>query len=221
MVVSSAVTLAILAVVVLAFRGVFGEFPDSWEWVGVVMASLSLIVGSHPLAQAIWGRPNVQVELEEYAEGTGRSLMVFIRNVPVDGKVPRMLGVKREAVKSLAVQYQIREYGSNKVVVPIGLARIHSDDDTTGPGQGRISLPPTFSVGASVMMALWDPDSNLAVLPPRPSTNEAYGLSQGLYVADIVLIVDGEPSPIRKMRQFKVGYKADDLHWASDDLSHK
>ena len=219
MVFSSIATLAILVVVVLAFRGAFGEFPDSWEWVSVVMASLSLVVGSHPLAQKIWGRPKVQVELEDYAEERARSLMIYIKNFPVQSRVLKMLGVKREAVQSLTVQYQIREAGSNRVILPIRSARIYSDDDTEGPGQGRISLPPTYSVGASVVFALWDFTNSVTLLPPRPPSREPEVLPPGLYVTAIMLTVDGEPKTLH--RHFVVGPKADDLHWASADLTHK
>ena len=212
MAISAVVVAAVLVATVFAFRGAFGKFPDSWEWVGVVMAGVGLVMGSHPLFQAIWGRPDVQTKLEVFAQGAGRSLVMYIRNEPIKRKVYKKLGVKRETVDSLTVQYRIAELGSGKILIPVRQARIYSDADSTDLGRNRITLPPTYSVAANVMIVSWDLNQSVAIVPPN-RLHEPFQLAPGLYVAHIILLVDGEPTQVQ--RQFTVGDKADDLSWAS------
>lgn len=71
-------------------------------------------------------------------------------------------------------------------------------------------LPPTYSVGASLMVASWDKDNSKAVVLPdrlRPPI----ALSAGLYHVEIIFLIDGDP--LRESRNFKVGQRGDDLMW--------
>ena len=132
--------------------------------------------------------------------------------MPVRRRLLKMLGVKREGVQSLTVQFQIREIGSGKTIVSGRQARIWSDDDTSDLGRDRIALPPTYSVAASIAIAWWDSkNNNVFVLPNR--IHDAHVLDAGHYLAEIILLVDGEPAHIS--RSFVVGKTADDLIWAS------
>ena len=78
-----------------------------------------------------------------------------------------------------------------------------------------VSLPPTVSVSANTIIAWWDQGITSAIIAPNPSYEKSLALGPGLYVADIIAMVDGDPEQ-RVERQFTVGVKADDLQWASD-----
>lgn len=206
------VTFVLIALVILllAFVDVFGRFPDNWEWVGIVLAGVGLAMASPSILRMFWGRPLVKTRFENGVEEAERFLPVYLENPPVKNRILRKLGVRRDTVQSLTVQFRISEVGSGKIVIPIRQARIYSDDDATDEGRNRIALPPTFSVAASVMIVQWNAQKNKALIPPD-RLREEFALGAGHYQVDIILSVDGDPMLVS--RQFVVGQKADDLSW--------
>lgn len=207
------VILLLLVGLVFAFAGFLGTFPDEWEWAGIILAGAASAMGAPTVLQMIWGRPLVKTRFERHVDGERRALMVFLENPPVKHALAKRLGVRRETVQSLTIAFRIAEAGSGKIVDPVRHARIHADDDPTGAGAVRISLPPTYSVAASVMIVFWDAkENNKAVVPPdrlRPILI----LEPGYYIATLTLVVDGTPE--RVQRHFVVGQGADDLIWAN------
>ncbi|MDO8532542.1 MAG: hypothetical protein Q7T26_10355 [Dehalococcoidia bacterium] len=214
MAITALVVLVTLALSILALRGVFGEFPSSWGWFLAIISGLGLMMGTQTVFQALWGRPVLQTEFEVSDGKETRLLLVFLKNIPVKNKVIKKLGVRRETIQSLTAQFRIAEAGSGKVVVPIHQARISSDDNSSDEGSFRIALPPTFSVGASIVVAAWEPKSQKSVIPPDRLRGMT-PLEPGLYRAEIILLVDGDPMP-RIFRQFVVGETRYDLIWASN-----
>ena len=142
----------ILALLCLAFVGIFGRFPDEWEWVVVIIAGVGLAMATPSIFQMFWGRPLVRVQFEGYAEDVERVLLIFLSNPPVQKRILRILGVRRETVQGLTAELRISELNSGKVIVPIRHARIYSDDDPSDIGRNRIIIPPTHSVAASIMI---------------------------------------------------------------------
>lgn len=208
----SVLIIVVLAVICLAFIGIFGRFPDEWEWVGIVLAGFGLAMATPSIFQMFWGRAVVELQFEVYPENSERALAIFFKNPTVKSRILRMLGVKREVVQSLTAEIRISDVGSNTIIVPIRQARIYSDDDPSDSGNNRIVLPPTYSVGASIMVAHWDNQQKRAIIPPD-RRKQPLPLGEGCYRADIIIIVDGDPRIIS--RQFVVGKEADDLIWAS------
>ncbi len=207
-----ALVIVVLAILCLAFIGLFGRYPDEWEWVGIVIAGVMLAMATPSIFQMFWGRPLVEKQFERYAEATERALLVFLRNPPVKSRILRMLGVKRETVQSLTAEIRINEAGSNKIIVPIRHARIYSDDALSDSGSSRIVLPPTYSVAASIMVVSWDSQKKKAIIL-GDRLRQPLLLGEGCYRAVILIFVDGDPTTIS--RQFVVGKNADDLIWAN------
>lgn len=212
MVLAIVIALFFLVVVFLAFVGVFGRFPDQWEWVGIIFAAVGLVMAAPTIFQMVWGRPLVRVRFDRGVEGPERFLPVYLENCPVKSRLAKRLGVRRETVQSLTAQFRISEVGSGKIIVPIRHARIYADDDPTDSGRLRIALPPTFTVAASIMLVLWDTQNNKAVVP-EDRLRKPLVIEPGYYLAHILLLVDGEPKHIQ--RRFVVGQSADDLNWSS------
>ncbi len=200
-----------LAILLIAFIGIFGRFPDEWEWVGVVLAGVGIAMATPSIFQMFWGRACVETEFEVSAKGSGRSLLIFLKNPPVKSRVLKILGVKRETVQSLTAEIRISEFGSKKIIVPIRHARLFSDDDSPDKGSNRIVLPPTYSVAASIMIAMWD-NKNKGVIILGDRLRQSLLLGEGYYYAQIIIFVDGDPREIS--RQFVVGKNADALIWA-------
>ena len=207
-----ALVIVVLAILCLAFIGIFGRVPDEWEWVGIVLAGVALAMATPSIFQMFWGRAVVELQFEVYPENSDRALVIYFKNPPVKSRILRMMGVKREVAQSLTAEMRISEVGSKTIIVPIRQARIYSDDDSSDLGNNRIVLPPTYSVGASIMVAHWDNQQKKAIIPPD-RRRQPLPLGEGYYRADIIIIVDGDPRIIS--RQFVVGKDADDLIWAS------
>jgi hypothetical protein len=140
-----------------------------------------------------------------------RSLIVFLANPPVRNRLLKRVGVRRVAIQSLEASFQIREAGSGTILDPVRHAALKSTEERSDEDFSyRIVLPPTYSVGASLMVALWDNDTASAVVPPD-QLRPPIALAQGLYQVEIVFLVDGEP--LRETSKFKVGHRGDDLMW--------
>ncbi|MBA7589836.1 hypothetical protein ES708_31928 [subsurface metagenome] len=206
----AAIVIFMLAIVCLAFIGIFGRFPDEWEWVGIVLAGVGIAMVTPSILQMFWGRALIETEFEVSARESERSLVVLLKNPPVKSRVLKALGVKRETVQSLTAEIRISEFGSKEIIVPIRHARLFSDEDTSDEGSNRIVLPPTYSVAASIVIAMWDHKNKKAVIL-GDRLRQPLLLEDGYYYVQIIIFVDGEPKEIS--RQFVVGKNADDLIW--------
>jgi len=190
------------------------SIPPELNWViGILglVAFVLAVLAMPSVMQMLWGRAQLRTEYKLDANGEERSLIVFLSNPPVRQKFLKRIGVQRVAIQSLEASFRIREAGSGTVLDPIRHARFKSPDDPSDEYFSyRIVLPPTYSVGASLMVAIWDKDNAQAVVPPdrlRP----AIALSDGLYHVEIIFLIDGDP--LSESRNFKVGHRGDDLLW--------
>lgn len=213
----AAIVLLLLAILCLAFIGIFRRFPDEWEWVGVVLAGLGIAMATPSILQMFWGRACIETKFEVSAKGHERSLVILLKNPPMRNRILKTLGVKRETVQSLTAAIRISEFGSKKIIVPIRHARLFTDEDTSSDKWfSRIVLPPTYSAAATIMAARWDNGNKRAIIL-GDILRQPLLLSEGYYNAQIIILVDGEHNEIS--RQFVVGKNADDLIWTNPPQS--
>lgn len=202
--------LSLLALICLAFFGIFGRVPDEWEWISIVFTGLAIAMAVPSLLQMIWGRACIETEFKVATRGNTRSILVFLKNPPVKNRVLKLLGVRRETVQSFTAEYRISEQGSKTIIDPIRVARLFSDEDTLEEGSNRIVLPPTYSVAACIGIGTWDDSIKRAVIL-EDRIRDSLLLSKGIYHLNIMMFLDGEPKEIS--RQLVVGSTADDLVW--------
>jgi len=201
---------------VFALRGFFGVFPDNWEWVGIVLAGVGLLMGVPSVLQMALGRPKLILDFDRIVKGRERHLALFLKNqqlgAPLEGKksIWRKLGVKRDTIESLTVSFRISEVGTGKIHIPVMQARIFSNADPNERGTWRTTLPPTLSFETSVMIAMWDENKQKAIVL-GDETKPYVEFSKGIYEILVIIAVDGEPE--NYIRQFIVGDIADDLTW--------
>ncbi len=204
-----------LAILVLAFVGVFGRFPDNWEWVGIILAGWGIAMGAPSVFQMMLGRPKLLRDYDRHVRNQERALMIFLKNPPLSEKsIWRKLGVRRDTIASLSASFRISE--TAKVTIPIMHARIYSDDDPTEAGSWRIALPPTFSWSTSIMVAMWDDTKKKAIVLGDKVRN-LVELPAGVYHIEVIFLMEGQP--IKEVREFIVGDKADDLVWVKPSQS--
>ncbi len=197
----------------LAFWGFFGRFPDEWEWVAVVLSAVGLVMSSPTVFQMLWGRTNLSLRFDKETNDTRRLLTVSLENIPVKHHVLKKLGVRRDTIESLEVSMRLAEAGSGQIIFASRGIRIHSSDHPSEKnGLPRIALPPTFSVGAVLLVVVSDVSDNKAIIPANGKDPEMV-LRPGYYTATLAVLIDGEPKIIN--RKFSVGSKADDLTWTS------
>lgn len=190
------------------------SIPPELNWViGIVglVAFVLAVLAVPSVLQMLCGRARLRTEYRTDANGEDRSLIVFLSNPPVRKKILKWIGVQRVAIQSLEASFRIREAGSGKVLDPIRHARFKSPDDPSDDYFSyRIVLPPTYSVGASLMVAIWDKGNARAVVPPD-RLRSAIALPDGLYHVEMKFLIDGDP--LSESRNFKVGQRGDDLMW--------
>lgn len=216
MVLLLAIILVVLGLLVIALRGLFGIFPDSWEWTGIVLAGVGILMGVPSVIQMVIGRPKLLLEFDRIVKDRERNLALFLKNQqfgnPLEGKksIWRKLGVKRDTIESLTVSFRVSNVGTGEILIPIMQARIFSDADPSESGTWRTTLPPTLSFETCVMIAMWDESKKRAVVL-GDKTKSSVELPKGIYAILIAIAIDGEPQYYS--RQFIVGDTADDLTW--------
>jgi len=130
MVLLLAIILIILGLLVLSLRGFLGIFPDSWEWVGIILAGLGLIMGVPSMFQMAMGRPKLILDFTKIVHDKERHLAIFLKNQPLGNpqegqkSIWRKLGVKRDTIESLTVSFRYTEVGTGRILIPVMQARI-------------------------------------------------------------------------------------------------
>ena len=156
------------------------------EFVGLGLTAFSAVgvfLAAPTLLQLFFGVPKLNTRFDyEDSEDGHRLLVVFLENLPAAKWLRRWALVKRDTIQSLTATFQIYHVETGSVVVPVHQARIYSDDDPTDAGRGRITLPPTYSVAASIAVAKWNPNSGLTEVPPT-RTHASVPLMPGTYEA--------------------------------------
>jgi len=216
-----AIILIILGLSVFALRGFFGVFPDNWEWVGIVLAGVGILMGTTNMLQMAIGRPKLLLEFDRIVKDRERNLALFLKNQqlgnPLEGgkSIWRKLGGKRDTIESLTVSLRILEVGTGKILIPVMQARIFSDADPDECGTWRTTLPPTLSFETSVIITMWDENKKKAIVL-GDKTKPSEELPKGIYELVLIIAVDGEPQYYSI--QFIVGDTADDLTWVKPTL---
>jgi hypothetical protein len=100
-------------------------FPDNWEWVGIVLAGVGLLMGIPSMLQMAIGSPKLILNFDRIVKDRERHLAIFIKNQqlgnPQEGKksIWRKLGVRRGTIESLTVSFRISEVGTGKILIPV------------------------------------------------------------------------------------------------------
>lgn len=210
MVLLLAIILILLGILVFALRGFFGVFPDSWEWTGIVLAGVGIVMAAPSILQMALGRAKLVVEFDRIVHERERVLAVYFKNPPIQNKIWKKLWIRRDTIQSLLASFSVSEVGSGNILVPICNTRIVSDSDIGDEGSFRVSLPPTYSVSAVIAVVKWD-NSKKGALTLGDRTKKPQEIPPGRYRAQIIVTIEGEP--LKFFRQFVVGDKADDLVW--------
>jgi hypothetical protein len=200
--------------IVFTFFGVYGRLPNAWEWVGIVMAGIGIALATPSTLQMFWGRPIIKIEYGQIPQGNERSLQIFLNNQPIKNRLLKIFGVKRETVQSLTAEIRISEAGSKKIIVPIRHVRLFPEADIENKGSYQITLPPTYSVSAAIMVVMWDDKEKKGVILGDEIRNHLL-LESGYYIMQILLFIDGIPMEINN--NFIIGIKADDLAWVKSN----
>ncbi len=123
-----------------------GESPAAGlQWLDITLSFIAFgiaIVALQTIIQMFWGRAKLEIEFERYIKDAERGLIIHLKNPPVKSKWGKRLGLKRDSIQSLAATTRIYEGGSGKIIDPVRQMRIHPDDDPSGSGFSRVTLPP-------------------------------------------------------------------------------
>ena len=139
------------------------------------------------------------VEEESY-----KALQCEIFNRPVENRILRLLGVRRAVAEDVVASFELREAGTQRVVV---LGVVPEIVTYTGAAAQRVRLPSSRLPG-NFAVVIWDNTS-------RKVTPGARGITQviaaGQYVARVA--VAKERKSISFQREFAVGDTRRSLFW--------
>ncbi len=187
--------------------------PIYLQWLGfglAVFSAVGVLLVLPTLLQIFLGGPQLHKEFDSHDEDGSRLLLVFMKNLPVEKPFGRFALVKRDTIESLAVTFQILDACRQSIIVPVHQARIQSGEDSDELGRYRIRLPPTFSVGASIAVAMWNAASGRAEIPPTQG-KQSVPLDPGIYEARSIFHIDGRRNDVAK--NFSVGQTVKELEW--------
>jgi len=125
----------------------------------------------------------------------------MLKNIPLrKGGIWHRLGIRRDSIESLEVSFELSESGSGTVKQPIIHTTIY--DHADGAKKNRVTLPPTFSVGAGIEVVYWDSNKKVATLV-GDTQRQPLQLERGKYCIKFSFLIDG--IPINKSTDFVVG----------------
>src|SRR3990172_11332954 len=97
-----------------------------WDWIGIIVAAVALLMAAPSFVQIILGRPKVIPQFDRHVEGVERVLLMFIKNPPITTHWLSRLYVRRDTVQSLTVTFRIAEVGSGRIIIPFRESSIYS-----------------------------------------------------------------------------------------------
>ena len=154
------------------------------ELVSLVIGSLAFTIAMYPIAQALWGRPHLKIKFAVETVTDQEVLRCLIFNRPIRARVGRILRIERQTAEDLWAGFEIRESGTNKVIVPTVAADISVPEREVGM---RVRLPSSI-IPAHINVGVHK-DERVEVIGVG-----AYGavLDPGQYTLDVGLRLSGK-----------------------------
>lgn len=198
-----AIAFIILGISLIALAGFFGRFPDNWEWIGIVLAGVGLVMAVPSAMQMTYGRSLITLRfgIEDKEKACFYHCEVY--NMPIKNRLLRKLGVRKEAAQDVVAMFEIRERVTGRCQCPLTVTILKTQ---SGVGAERISLP------ASLFPAIF------AIIYVDKNTNEVSVMREpksllpvGEYTAE-VKVVEGQDTHIVRCN-FVIADKYPFVYW--------
>ncbi|MFH1560019.1 MAG: hypothetical protein ABID84_01215 [Chloroflexota bacterium] len=174
------------------------EFTDTWDWAAFFLAVVGFVgflMAIQPFTQAIWGKPRIIVETGAGNLDNNHPYLEFvIVNEPIDGGLLGFLGVARDTADEIFAMINIKEYTTNREIVPRDFAKLVRRGSGVN-GTQRISLPASV-MGASAAVVIQGDDAIIGAVEGTPH------LSTGTYLAEIGIA--GLKKPVHFSAKFTI-----------------
>lgn len=137
-----AIILILSGALFFALQGLFGRFPDNWEWVGIILAVVGIAMGVQPFLKMWYGNPKLEFRFDIEDTPPFCFYECHIFNVPITNKFLRKMGVRRDTAQDVSAAYEILKKPTGEVVCPSTTVQIKTQ---TGVVAQRIVLPASYS----------------------------------------------------------------------------
>jgi len=126
--------------------------PAWWLWVVSIIGIMAFVMAVKPFVQAIWGKPEIEVDFGVKDLEGGRVLQCEICNPPIRHKILRLLGVTRVTAEDITAEFRIKEHGRQSEI----FAAVAQIQTFGGTYAHRISLagsviPAVFGIAIAIM----------------------------------------------------------------------
>jgi hypothetical protein len=146
-----------------------------------IFALAVAIVALPTVFQMFWGGPQVRFDFTEIDGSDGRRLDCQISSAPIESRILRRLGVRREPA-IISAQFRICEAGSNHIMLDTAQASLIDVAEWRGQGSFRATI--TDHLPVSFLCAFHGDDGGRAIAAD-PLTRASTALPPGRYRVDI------------------------------------
>ena len=175
----------------------------------LVISVIALAVATVALPtafQMFWGGPQIRFRFTEL-DGNGRRLHCEIFNAPIENRMLRHLGVRREPAV-ISARFRVCEAGSNRIV--LDTAQAYLIDIAGKDGKGSVHATVTDHFPVTFLCAFQANESNQAIALD-PVTKASVALPPGRYRVDTDVTCGHRLFP--EWREMTVGEKPSFSYW--------
>ncbi len=170
----------------------FNSPPSIWQWIGIFVGFIALILAMVTIPHLIWGKPKITVDWDIAEIDVGKALECKIWNEPLTNKVINWF-TRRDPVEDLNAKLDICEAGSGKVLVSC----IPKIKDFSGAYAQRVRLSSSL-IPACFSIAVVDKNDNQVYVRNGRDTDKQ-NLAPGKYTAKVELLIDGiKPKKVQR-----------------------
>ena len=184
--------------------------PPPWlEWTSIALslAALVLAAAALPTVLQVWfGKPTISVEFDQQGISPGVALICRVKNKPVENRLLKRLGVRRQEARELGGRVTIRESEGGKYIESLRI--------TFGTGNTERQLRLDLHAGHPTLVLIayhqWK-DGNPTLSLQKDNEEEELKLNPGEYECELVL--EWGQDRFETKRTFVVGNDHSKMRW--------
>lgn len=184
---------------------------EIWQWVFSIIGVVAFLMAFPFFLQLLFGQPQIGYRFGQRLENEDKLLTLHLINQPINNKILRFLRVSRMTAREVYLRITIINTSTKQIVGKIFAPDIIMSESNKGV---RVSMPPTILM-ANITLVKWQKSNNSSVLL---CGKQLISLSEGKYIVQIELGLDGSILKLKQVESFNVGENADDLKWEDNNI---
>ncbi len=101
-------------------------WPTTWEWVGILLAIIGILMAVQPFLQMIYGQPKLSIRPSVVMEKETAAIGLHVSNPPITEWWLSLLGVTKQTAEGVVISYMIDELESGKSILPVTFSHTYT-----------------------------------------------------------------------------------------------